>query len=462
MADLLSSLASTGAETPLDRLVSMYMTVERQPVDSLKAKKDQLTIQSSVFSDLSTKLNGLLDLAKDLSASSTSSVFSGHSVSSSDTAKVSGTAYPSATNGSYVLSNVTLATAHRVSADKQLSTWTTSGAGSFYVNGKLITIDAGKSLVDLKNAINSATYDSGKEVVASIVDNTLVLEAKSSGAANAITASDDTGGVLASIGLLSAGSFAHTLQGAGDAQFTVNGVSVTRSRNTDLNDVIGGLAFDLKGTWKAGDTATLEVTNDTTNMRSKIDAFLAKLNDVTDYLKAKSAVTKGSDDNYTRGPLNGYTLYTMLYSYFSNDMTSQVAGLPAAAPTTLSALGIEMDRNMHFVVEDSDKLGKLLSNNADGVAAFFGGSDGVAKRVYDRLEPYVKAPSSTSKSYIDQELDSISSTQSALDGRIATLNERLTQRERELRSQFTRLQAQYIEATQLQSQLSSIFSSVSY
>ncbi|MHB1162587.1 MAG: flagellar filament capping protein FliD [Chloroflexota bacterium] len=462
MLDPLSSLAGTGQETSIEKLVSMYMAIERRPVDTLKVRKDELTVRTAMFNDLKSKLGVLKDLAEDLSTS-TDSIFSQHAVASSDTSLASGTAYSSATNGSYKVTNVTLAQAHRVRSDQQVSGWTTGAAGEFSINGATISIDSGKSLVDLKNAINAATYESGREVVASIVDNTLILEAKSTGSAYAMTVADVTGGVLESVGLIDAsGAFkSPALQVARDATFSVNGLQVTRPRNTSLDDVIGGVTFELKGSWAAGDEATIDVTSDAAGMRSKIDSFLSKLNDLMDYLKTKSSVTKDTSGNYTRGALSGYSLYTSLRSGFADDLMNEVTGLAADAPSMLSDLGIEMDENMHFVVKDSTKLDDLLETDASGVAAFFGGASGVAKRVFDRLAPYVDPVVTTDKSYVQQELDAITSEQDSLDDRIEGLNERLAQREETLRLQFTRLQALMIEAVQQQQNLNSIFSASS-
>ncbi len=469
MYDPLSSLASVGQQTSIDRLVSMYMAIERRPVDDLKTRKDELTVRSAMFSDLNTKLTDLKTLADELSTS-TDSVFSSHTVTSGDSTKVAVTASSSAVNGTYSIDVTQLASGQRVQSGSVASSWTTAAGGTVTVNGVAITVAAGASLSDLRDAINDASYAEGDEVMATIINidatnSRLVLENKNTGSSATVTVSDPTGAVLGpsasgGVDLVDGvGGFLQAeLSPAQDAEFTVNGVDVTRSDNTDLSDVVSGLTIDLKDE-TAGTAVKLTVVGDTSSMHSKIESFLGKLNDVVDYLKAKSAVTKQSDDNYKRGPLSGYSLYTRLELDLADDLLSQVTGGAAGSPDRLSDLGIDLDSDMHFVIEDSTKLDDLLSSDPSGVAAFFGGTSGVAKRVSDRLAPYVDPVVSTQESYIQRELDGISSQQTSLDDRIASLNERLTQKEASYRDQFMRLQALMIEAVQQQQRLNSIFSS---
>lgn len=251
------------------------------------------------------------------------------------------------------------------------------------------------------------------------------------------------------------GTFSQTvLQAATDASLNINGVAVSGKSSNTLTDTVSGLTINLLSTTGP---ATLTVAADASAMRSKISSLLGKYNSLIDYLKTKSAVTKGSDGNYTRGPLSGYTLYTGLQSSLVEDMLHEVTSVPAAGPSRLSELGITMDDNLHFVVSDSTTLDNLLTTNASGVAAFFGGTDGIGKLISDRLSPYVEAPTTGTQSYIDAELNGIATQQTSIDGRITELNERLALREQNLRSQFTRLQALMIEAMQMEQRMQSMF-----
>jgi len=468
--DPLASLANAGTQTSIDKLVSLYMSVEQKPVNDLKQRKSDLAVLSGVFSDLQSKLQGLKDLADGLAAT-VGSVFSSHTVTSDDATKVAATASASAANGVYSIQVTQLATGQRVQSGAVASTWTAASGGSFTVNGVTISYSAGVSLATIRDAINGATYAPGQEVMATIVNvdathSRLVLENRNTGSSATVSLADVSGTLLsstvASSGLElitdAAGSgFAQpVLSVAQDAQFTVNGVAVSRSRNTGLSDVVSGLTIDLKGLTTS--PVKLTVAGDTAAMRTKIQAFLDGLNGVFDYLKTKSAVTQGSDGNYTRGPLSGYTLYTGLRSSLASDMGATVTGGPAGAPQQLWELGIGMDASGHFVIQDSARLDAALASNPSGVQYFFGGGSGVANLVSNRLAAYVDPPVYSQKSYVQQELDAIANQQRSIDDRIAMLNERLKAREATLRTQFTQLQAMMVAAYQQQQQLNSIFS----
>jgi flagellar hook-associated protein 2 len=99
------------------------------------------------------------------------------------------------------------------------------------------------SLSDIAAEINKAAYAEGNEVKASIIDRRLVLQPALSGAAHILQASDDSGTVLQSLGVLTgAGAFKNynpATESARDAIFTVNGIQIQRSKNTDIT-MLGG------------------------------------------------------------------------------------------------------------------------------------------------------------------------------------------------------------------------------
>jgi flagellar hook-associated protein 2 len=463
--DLSSILGNPSQGSSIDRLVSQYMSLEQRPLNDLKAKRDQLDVQKGVFNDLKSKIEGLQSAADDLAATN-DSVFDSHTATSSDSSFATATALSSAANGTYVLENVVLASAQRVQSSSLSRSWTSAGAGSFTLNGTTINVSSGATLADLKYAINNATYASGKGVSATIVnvDSThsrLILSAQNTGAANAIQMVDVTGttlsdlGITATDGSLVAGA---ELQAAGDASFTVNGVWITGQSSNTISDAVSGLTLQLN---KAGGPVTLTVAGDTSAMNTKITTFLDKLNSLTDYLASKSAVTQGTDGNYTRGPLNGYSLYTSLKGSLASDMSTALSGVSAGLPGRLADLGITMDSSLHFSVSDPTKLNSWLSNDTNAVANLFGGSAGVATLISKRLSPYVDVSASGAQSYLDREVDGIVSQQSSIDDREVTENERLAAKQKMYTDQFTRLQAALIQAVQMQQQIATMFSATS-
>jgi flagellar hook-associated protein 2 len=441
--------ASSLSSSSIDQLVSMYMAVESQPLDELKTQRDELSVRSGLFTDLKGQINDLKTASEALT-STDEPAFGAHKVTSSDEDVATATGDSTATNGSFEIEVTKLAKAHRMKSTVGTG-WKAGADGSFTVNGALITVTQDQTLYDIRNSINKATYASGKEVVASLIDGKLVLESKNSGTAYSIDFTGASSGtVLADLGMTN-------LQAATDAEFSVNGISMTRAKNSGLDDVVSGLTVNLGTLGKS----TLTVADDTTTTRTKIDTFLSKLNGLVDYLNVKSAVTKEADGSYSRGPLNDYSLYTDLTSGLSLDMSIQLGGVASGLPSRLYDIGITMDSNMHFVVSDSDKLNDALKDNPTAVGNLFTGSSGVAQKIIDRVTPYVVDPVGPAKSFLDAEQDSIDSETRSINDSIKDMNERLAQTEENYRSQFTQLQAALIEAQQLQAQMTSLFSSTS-
>ncbi|HEX7557176.1 MAG TPA: flagellar cap protein FliD N-terminal domain-containing protein, partial [Leptolinea sp.] len=104
-----------------------------------------------------------------------------------------------------------------------------SGAAKldYEAQGATINVTHEMSLVDINSAINGATYAEGNEIVSSIIDNTLVMKNQSTGVAHVMQASEGTGGILASLGVLT-GGLINTTVSAVDASFSVNNMPMTR------------------------------------------------------------------------------------------------------------------------------------------------------------------------------------------------------------------------------------------
>ncbi len=179
----------------------------------------------------------------------------------------------------------------------------------------LITIEADDSLLEIANKINALAYETG--VIASVVqanagDFRLVLESTVEGGDGFIQAFDYnplSGGaakygndaILATLNILSNSTntavpaFELEAEEALDAQFTLNGLSMTRSSNT-FTDVISGLEITLTGLGPS----TLTVTPDIDSAVEEINLFVEAVNEVNSYLrvlqKDKEGPLQGSSD----------------------------------------------------------------------------------------------------------------------------------------------------------------------
>src|SRR5512146_2183892 len=119
----LSSILGGGGTSSIDKLVSQYIDLERKPVNDLQSKRDQLNVQSAMFSDLSKQISDLKDLAESLS-SSTDSAFATHTATTSDSAVATVSAGSNASNGTYALTEIHLAQSQRLKTVDAGESWT--------------------------------------------------------------------------------------------------------------------------------------------------------------------------------------------------------------------------------------------------------------------------------------------------------------------------------------------------
>jgi flagellar hook-associated protein 2 len=164
-----------------------------------------------------------------------------------------------------------------------------------------ITIEEDDSLLDLADKINAMRTETG--VIASVVqanadDYRLVLESMVEGGDGFIQAFDytplnvageaeyGTDSILATLSLLDGNEntaipgYVLETEAALDAEFTLNGLAMSRSSNT-LTNVISGLEITLTGEG----LATLSVAPDIDAAIEEIDLFVQAVNEVNSYLR---------------------------------------------------------------------------------------------------------------------------------------------------------------------------------
>ena len=135
--------------------------------------------------------------------------------------------------------------------------------------------DSGNNtLAGIRQAINDADAGVTATIINDGTTNRLVLSSDTSGSVGSIsvTAADDgSGGTHALSQLENAGLV--QVQSADNAQFTVNGLSVSRSSNT-VTDVVDGLTLNLtKGTAGSPGVSTITVAKNTAATTTAIEGF---------------------------------------------------------------------------------------------------------------------------------------------------------------------------------------------
>jgi flagellar hook-associated protein 2 len=428
-------------------------------LNRLSKQNNDLDLRKAVFTDLSSQITDLKNTLGKLWSSNASYALSGaHSVSvtnpsTSGATVFSAVADSTAALGSYNISVTNPASQHRVASTTKYTSSTTalgySGSFSITLGGKTnqFSVDANDTLYSIASKINSATYDTGKGISASVVNNTLTLESVSSGNDFKMTLADVVaGGPLEKLGIINSSNTilpASQLQDGVDAVFTVNGISVTRSKNTGLTDVINGVTLNLASDSK-GNSATLTVLDDTASMKTALQNFISKYNALQTYLANKTGYTKTDEKHYTPGALANELSVRSLKADLS-DQVSFSAG--NGVVKFFGDMGISLSKNQ-LSITDSTKLDNALKNNMSDVKTFL---DAKMSRMSSQLDAYVGKDSSL----VNYTIKSLTEQKSRLTQNIDNENKRLEARRSALISYYQGLQAKITSDSNTTSALSS-------
>jgi flagellar hook-associated protein 2 len=445
-----SSTSGTGLSSTWTALLTTQMNLEKQQrLTRLTQQSSALDVKKAVFTDLSNQISDLKTSLGSLWSTSGSYVLGGaHSTSvtnqaTSGTTVLTASADSTAATGSYNIvfgKDDHLATQNRVAS-------TNSYSSQF-------TVDNSDTLYSIAAKISSATYDSGKGVSATVVNNTLTIQSTSSGQGyNMKLADTGSGGPLESLGILNSDNSTYKtgalLQAGVDAQFSVNGVSVQRSSNSGLTDVIQGVTLNLASD-AVNNSATLTIQNNTDTVKSALQTFISKFNALQTYLGNKTGYTKVDDTHYTAGALaNEFSVRSL-----KADLTDQVSFSSGTGAVKFFAdMGLTLSNNQ-LSISDSSKLDNALKNNLTDVQSFL---DTKMSNMDKSLGTYV----GSNTSFVTYSIQSMTQQKTDLTTSITNENKRLDARKAALTAYYLTLDLKITADTNTTAALSSyIYSSI--
>lgn len=366
------SAGGIGSGLDVNGMVSQLMTLERRPLEQLRAQKSDLDAKLSAYGQLKSALSTFKSAMSGLSATDKFQVFS---VSSSNENSFTGSANSSASPAIHSIQVEALANAHKLTsnsggatpyanADTSIGTTGTleivQGASSFQV-----TIDSSNNTLNgIKTAINDAVDNTG--VTASIVntgsESILVLNADNTGTANQISLGGATTASVATA--LDFGTIVGNE--ATDASVIVNGISITSSSNV-ITDAISGVTLNLN---KAvpGVAETLTVARDTDKVKESVQKFVDAYNDLRSTIR-----TLGGEDATLQGDTGLLSLERQLQGVFNQGASGLSYGY-------LTEVGISTTSSGDLTL-DSSKLDEAINTNFSGLASLFAdSSEGFAVR----------------------------------------------------------------------------------
>ncbi|MDZ8117250.1 flagellar filament capping protein FliD [Pontiella agarivorans] len=424
-------------------MIEQLMAARRIPIDTLDNKRIELDYDMGAWSQLNTLASSLTSSLDTLRGFD---LWRSMSSESSVESVVTASAATASAEQQYSLVVSNLAKAQSISSDIVDTPTDLIGGGYasegdvFEIEGEEITIEAGETLTSLRTKINSAALEMPDEtrVQASIVNNHLVLTRANTGA-DSISLSDTTGTVLQNIGILDASAAIKNENVAGEnAEFTVNGISVVRTSNDKLTDVIEGLTLNLKGVG----ASTLDIHADREAVKLAISEFVENYNALAAVVDDYSSVELGgSSELAVKGELYGDSLLSSIRL----DLRRMATGSKSAAldetnaaysyngetgiMDNLSDIGIwTSGETNQLSIVDSSRLDDMLEYEFSNMEQLF-------KGVYDEeAVAYTNGVASDMYRYADK-------ISASLTGDIAERIESMTEKYDDYSAEMTELEA---------------------
>lgn len=465
------AISSPGVGSGLDiqSIVSQLVALEQKPLTQLQTAASSTKAKLSAFGQLKSQFANLQDQAAKLAGST---LWSGLSLSSSNSAAISGTlgtaatatrfnmevsqlaqaqgtasaVVPTGTNMSGRLT-IALGTWSQVDDDNDPDTPTVSQfgpqSGQTPVN---VDIAATDKLSDIVKKINDADAGVSATILKDASGERLLIRSDETGATNGFRIQTSNAGVGSSIAQLGYdpenGSSGMTLsQAAQNTLATINGVSVSSTNNVFENAVPG---ITLTANQVTTGPVDIRVSKDTAAMKTAITNLVSSYNALSSALSTMTAV---APEGGTSGTLQGDGTVNNLQNMLRRTVTGAVAG---GSFNSLSAVGVEFQKDGTLKVNDS-KLTAALQN-PEALQAFFVGTDsnpGLGARVRSLAQGLLGSTGAiTSRTNALQgSLDRNAKEQDKIEARISLTEERLY-------AKYSRLDASLTQMNSLSSYVS--------
>jgi flagellar hook-associated protein 2 len=445
-----SSLQVTGLASGLDtnQIISEEMAIYQQPVTNLQNQSSGLTAMNKQLTSIQ---NELKTLSSDALAVGDPTLFkSQQSVTSSDATRVTATSASGAGVGGYQVAVSQLAN----SAQRTFGFTSPSSTDNMSIDGHQYTINAGESVQDFVDSVNSDT--SGTVYAAATNSGTVVFSNRQTGdtGANFIQVQDSGGSLAEQTSLAKEGQ---------NALFSVDGVSGSSASNTATN-AIGGVTLTLTGVTTTSGPVTVNVgapAPNATNIANAINTFVTQYNKVISDVQTQLAQQPTGSDP-TQGTLFGDSELQGLLTSMRSMMFTTGSGLPAGA-ATMDDIGVGTGATTGSGAEsqsaltgnltlDATALTNMLQSNPTGVKSILGAWSSSFVKTVDSAA----TPGGTIAARIAGDNSQISS----LGNRISSMQSALTDKQNFLVQEFAQLEAALSSNQSLSASLTSQLASL--
>jgi flagellar hook-associated protein 2 len=382
-------LSSPGVGSGIDvrGILESLMSVERQPLVALASQNVEIKAKVSAYGSLKSAVSTFRDAVEKLGELAKFKVYA---ASSSDPDVMGSTATSTAARGVYTLVVNRVAENHRLASSQTFIDAGTTVIGTagetltITVGGSAFVVESGgKTLNDLRDAINSAATNSG--VTASVIKDNLgfrlSMSANNTGSSNALTvaysAADPFTLTTLNTDRDSSGGFTNADL---DASVRLEGQFDITSSSNSLTDAIQGVTLTLK---KAG-TVTINVNRDTGAVEKSVQDFVKSYSDLVGTMgKMRGQVLKSDSpvllnlESQMRAILNNTSRADSSFANaFEIGVATQKNGtLDLNSKTLTSALAGDFDGVANLFADPTHGLALQLRNLADSFLATGGPLD---------------------------------------------------------------------------------------
>jgi len=271
-------------------ILNRAVQVASIPVQQLQNEQSNIQLEAQQASTLGSAAGGV---ASALAGLGTLGTGKGLVASSSDTSVVSAQVTGATTASSYSITNVTsIASA---AAESSLTSYTDATTVPVSATGSLQLVvgsttypisltGATNNLTGLRDAINSQNAGVNAQIFTTAGGDYLSVSASNPGATTLQLVDDPTG---ADKQLLT-----NQHQGT-NTVFQLNGVNVS-TPSTNINNIVPGVTFTIQGTTTAGETATVSLTSDRSQISTALQNLVSSYNTLAQQVNGQSGPGAGA------------------------------------------------------------------------------------------------------------------------------------------------------------------------
>lgn len=452
------SSIGVGSGLPLDDLLSKIRNSENQALVVIEQRQNAAEAKLSAYGKLRDTVSALQTAAQAVAETDTFGALKAASGSDAISATVDSTAIA----GQYDIQVTALANAQTLvaagRADRTSAIGTDGSIAITLADGTIHTLDMTGQDTSLDGLVSAINADPDLGVNATLINDgsatpyRLLLTARNMGTEAAITKIEVTGNTdlqnfigYDKVGG-STGNFSE--QAAADAQFSIDGISITSQTNT-ITDVIGGVDLTLNKTTSS--PTSLSITRDDTVATQAIEDFVTAYNSLQDTIQTLTAYDVA---NQTSSALTGDSLARRVQTELRSALNTASGG--GTNPLSLSQIGITTDPTTGKFSVDDTKLGDALSNDLQGVTSLFTSATGAGKLMSDATDQFTR-----SDGLFSITTESLNTTISQMQEQYQATADRIDQRMDTLRQQFIQLDTMVAQMNSISSYLTQQLSMLS-